>query len=663
MAALTPCAARAIAVGVLSASIGACTAAPSRAPATNASAENPVAASSIEVWEATIPQLQEAMASGRVTSEELVGRYMSRIAAYDQAGPALNTMIRLNPAAAAEARALDQERKSKGPRGPLHGIPIVLKDNYDTQNLPTTAGSISLAGALPAQDAFITAKLRAAGTVLLGKTNLMEFAVGITTLSSLGGQTRNPYDPARYPGGSSGGSAAAVAASLAAVGWGTDTCGSIRVPSAFNALVGLRPTKGITSLRGIVPLSATQDVAGPVARTMKDLAIALDATVGLDSADPAAAAWVARPLPRFVDTLDDAALRGARIGAVKEFFGSSPEEREVSALVRAALTRVQSAGGEVVDISMPGLEAQALSASVIAFEFRENLGAYLNDHANAPVKSLGEILARGLYLSELRADYTMLNTSPGTASPEYKKAMTRRAALQQLLTRTLAEHRLDALVYPTVRREPSLIGDLQTDPNCEASANSGFPALSVPAGFTADGLPIGIELLGAPLSDARLVALGYAWERLASPRLPPNFTPPLVSKAAPPRIPIRVVIAQDSVKAEIDFTFDVVTGALEYIVAITGVPQDEMLAVSLHEPVDGSTDGPVIAALAPPGTLRRVSRIILPVSARASLRQGQLYVSVLIRQHPRGALRGNLTPPSTSTDHSTTAPVAPKGTP
>ena len=659
MAALTWRLARAIGLGVLVGCMGVC----AGAPVTTARADNPAAAPSIEVWEATISQLQEAMASGRATSELLVGRYMNRIAAYDQAGPALNTMIRLNPAAAAEARALDQERKSKGPRGPLHGIPIVLKDNYDTQNLPTTAGSISLAGALPGQDGFITAKLRAAGAVLLGKTNLMEFAVGITTLSSLGGQTRNPYDPARYPGGSSGGSAAAVAASLAAVGWGTDTCGSIRVPSAFNALVGLRPTKGITSLRGIVPLSATQDVAGPVARSMTDLAIALDATVGLDSADPASAAWEARRLPRFVDGLDANALRGARIGAVKQFFGSSPEEKEVSAIVRAALARVQQAGGEVVDISIPGLEAQALSASVIPFEFRENLAAYLHDHPNAPVKSLSEILARGLYLAELRADFTMLNASPGTGSPEYTKAMARRAALQRLLAQTLAEHRLDALVYPTVRREPSLIGDPQDDPNCEPSANSGFPALSVPAGFAADGLPVGMELLGAPLADGRLVALGYAWERLASARRPPHFTPPLVLKAAPPRIPMRVVIAQDAVKAEMDFTFDVVTGALEYTVAITGVPQDEMLAVSLHQPVDGGADGPVIAALAPPGTLRRVGQITLPVSARASLHQGQLYVSLLIRQHPRGALRGNLTPPSGSSDGSTTPPIAPKGTP
>jgi amidase len=604
-----------------------------------------LAAAPFRVWEAPIQQLQAAMAAGRVTSEALVGLYLNRITAYDQQGPVLNTLIRLNPRAASEAAALDQERKRNGPRGPLHGIPIVLKDNYDTRDLPTSAGSISLAGGTANRDAFVTAKLRAAGAVLLGKTNLMEFAVGITTRSSLGGQTRNPYDPARYPGGSSGGTGAAVAASLAAVGWGTDTCGSIRVPAAFNSLVGLRPTKGTTSMHGIVPLSATQDVAAPLARTVTDLAIALDATVGLDSEDPAAAAWAARAMPHFVEALNANALRRVRLGAVKEFFGSGPVELPVSAVVRSALTRMQQAGAEVVDISMPQLEAKALSASVIAFEFRENLAAYLADHPTAPVKSLDEILRRGLYLAELRDDFTLLNTSPGTSSPQYATAMANRDALQALLRQTLTANKLDALVYPTVRREPSLIGDPQTDPNCEPSANSGFPAISVQAGFTPDGLPVGLELLGAPLSDANLLAVGYAWEQLASPRQPPLYTPPLEQRAAPPLVPITVAIVADPVKAEMDFSFDRVTGRLSYTVAIAGLAADEILAVSLHQPVDGATAGPVIAALAPPGRLTHAGHIALPVSARASLHQGQLYVSLLTKQNPRGELRGTLTPP------------------
>ena len=224
---------------------------------------------SIEVFEASIPDLQEAMADGRVTAVQLVEAYLARISAYDQGGPALNSMIRLNPNARAQAAALDEERALRGTRGPLHGIPIILKDNYDTADLPTSGGSIALAGMIPPDDAFQVRKLREAGAVILGKSNLHELAMGITTISSVGGQTRNPYDPSRNPGGSSGGTGAAIAASFAAIGWGSDTCGSIRIPSSHHNLFGLRPTKGLSSIDGIIPLSHTQDVGGPVSLSNK----------------------------------------------------------------------------------------------------------------------------------------------------------------------------------------------------------------------------------------------------------------------------------------------------------------------------------------------------------------------------------------------------------
>ncbi len=210
---------------------------------------------SVEVFEASIPDLQEAMTEGRVTSLELVDAYLSRIGAYDQGGPALNSMVYLNPNARAQAAALDQERAIRGARGPLHGIPIILKDNYDTADLPTSGGSIALAGMIPPDDAFQVRKLREAGAVIIGKSNMHELAAGITTISSVGGQTRNPYDPSRNPGGSSGGTGAAIAASFAAIGWGSDTCGSIRIPASHNNLFGLRPTKGLSSIDGIIPLS------------------------------------------------------------------------------------------------------------------------------------------------------------------------------------------------------------------------------------------------------------------------------------------------------------------------------------------------------------------------------------------------------------------------
>jgi amidase len=253
--------------------------------------------SQIEVAEATIPELQEAMVSGRATSVDITRAYLARIAAYDQAGPRLNSILRINPHALADAERLDAERMTRGSRGPLHGIPVLLKDNYDTFDMPTSAGSLPLAGLVPPDDAFQVRKLREAGAVILGKTNMHELAYGITTIASLGGQTLNPYDPRRNPGGSSGGTGAAIAASFAAIGWGSDTCGSIRIPAAHNNLVGLRPTKGLSSIDGIIPLAHTQDVGGPLARTVTDLAIALDATVGADPDDPATGALAGRPSP------------------------------------------------------------------------------------------------------------------------------------------------------------------------------------------------------------------------------------------------------------------------------------------------------------------------------------------------------------------------------
>lgn len=610
------------------------------------SLQPPAPSTQFAVYEASILHLQHSMETGEVTSEQLVRSYLHRIQAYDQAGPSLNAIIRLNPGALQQAAALDVERRLKGPRGPLHGIPIVLKDSYDTREMPTTAGSISLAGMQPSADAFVTARLRAAGAVLLGKTNMMEFALGITTLSSLGGQTRNPYDPARYPGGSSGGTAAAVSASFAAVGWGTDTCGSIRVPAAFNALFGLRPTKGITSITGIIPLCKSQDVAGALARTVTDLAIALDASVALDPADPASAQWAAQPLPRFVASLDSTALRGARLGVVKEFFGRSLLAKEVSDTVRAAIDRMRNAGAIVTELSLPDLESLALSASTIPFEFRTELNRYLATRANPPVASLSDILSRGLFLSALAGDLATLNTSPDTTSPGYDSAMVNRGTLRRQLLRWLNDNQLDALVYPTVRFEPMLIGNAQDDPNCEPSANSGFPALSVPVGFTKRGLPVGMELLGAPLSDARLLSIGYAWERLANPRRAPLYAPPLYITSAPPPAAVSVIISSESLKATINLVFDAATGRLTYDVSVTGVPADQLLAVSLHQPASLGPDGPVIAALTLPGRPQSHGVTVVPASAREALHTGRLYITVLTAAHPRGTLRAAVPAPA-----------------
>ena len=279
--------------------------------------------SSFDVTEQSVTQLGVAMAEGRVTAVDLVDSYFARIEAYDQQGPNLNAMIVLNPLARQEAAVLDEERASGQIRGPLHGVPVVVKDNYDTSGMPTTAGTIALATSMPPDDATQVKRLRDAGAVILGKTNMHELARGITTIASYGGQTRNPYNPRRNPGGSSGGTGAAVAASFAAFGMGSDTCGSIRIPSAHHALVGLRGTRGLASGDGIIPLSTTQDIGGPLARSIEDLALALDATVGYDPADESTRLSDGHIPDTYTAALNPEGLAQARIGAVRSMFGGT----------------------------------------------------------------------------------------------------------------------------------------------------------------------------------------------------------------------------------------------------------------------------------------------------------------------------------------------------
>ena len=322
-----------------------------------------------EVAEASILELQAAMQAGQVTSAQLVGCTSVESGPTTGRAPRSTRSSRLNPRARAQADSLDAERAAGTVRGPLHGIPVLMKDNYDISWMPTTGSSLALAGLQPPDDAFQVARLREAGAVILGKTNLHELAAGITTISSLGGQTRNPYDPARNPGGSSGGTGAGVAASFAAVGWGTDTCGSIRIPAAVHNLFGLRPTKGLSSIDGILPLSHSQDTGGPLARSVTDLAIALDATVGMDSADPATAILEGRELPNFQDALDAGALDGARIGALDIDEGTAGS---VVRVIRGALEEMEGLGATVVDVSLPdGLLA---NTGLIDYDFKFDLG-------------------------------------------------------------------------------------------------------------------------------------------------------------------------------------------------------------------------------------------------------------------------------------------------
>lgn len=582
-----------------------------------------------EVIEATIPQLQAALKEGKTTSRALVEAYLARIAAYDAKGPRLNSIIMINPNALKEAEKLDAERARGNLRGSLHGIPIIVKDNYDTTDMPTTAGSVALAGFVPPDDAFQVRKLREAGAIIIAKSNMHELASGITTISSFGGQTRNPYDPERNPGGSSGGTGAAIAASFAAAGMGSDTCGSIRIPSSHNNLVGLRPTKGLSSIDGIIPLSVTQDVGGPLARTVTDLAIVLDATIGEDSGDPATKLKPGQLRPKFVDALDGNALHGARLGVLTAYFGDAPEDQEVARIIRAALDEMKKTGATVVDVAIPELAEAVRSSSVIDLEFKEDLANYLTKRSTSPVKSLGEILQKGLYNVSLDGSFRRRDATKGRDSDDYRTALSKRAATQELILKLLDDSNLDALVYPTMKRKPAKIGEGQAGSNCQLSATLGYPAISVPAGFTDDGLPLGIELLGRPLADARLVALAYSYEREFPHRRAPAITPALNGKPAP--TPVTFEGKAGSVAAK--FVLDPATNNLSYTITLTNLKWADVLYMTLHRAASGKS-GPEIGLLN-----GRAGAWPLSNTDRHELEAGNLYLNVGTRGLPNGEFR------------------------
>lgn len=594
-------------------------------------------AAQIAVTEAMIPELQEAMESGRATSVDITSAYLARIAAYDRAGPRLNAILRLNPHALADAERLDAERATRGPRGPLHGIPVLLKDNYDTFDMPTSAGSLPLAGLVPPDDAFQVRKLREAGAVILGKTNMHELAYGITTIASLGGQTLNPYDPTRNPGGSSGGTGAAIAASFAAVGWGSDTCGSIRIPASHNNLVGLRPTKGLSSIDGIIPLAHTQDVGGPLARTVTDLAIALDATVGPDPADPATRAVEGRALASFLGALDGRGLGGMRLGILEALFGDAPEDAAVAGVVRDALERMVQLGADTMTVEIPDFQQLIAGSSVIQHEFKWDLQDYLASVPDAPVRGLEEMLALGLNHEALIPILERSTAPPARDTEAYRDALAKREPLRDAVVAALAAHDLDALVYPTIRTVPNPIGVAQRGSNCQLSATTGLPAISFPAGWS-DGLPVGVELLGRPLADAELVAIAYAFEQASELRRTPGTTPPL-DAGAPPE-PRRATVraggsGPDAAQVVALLEYDPVAGTLSWDVRITGVATSDVYAVALrHAPGD---DRPaVVARLTGPGVTGESGTLALDEEMRARLESGALELVLVTRDAPEG---------------------------
>ena len=595
-----------------------------------------------DVVERPILELQAAMTSGEITSRELVSLYLARIAAYDRQGPRLHAMVALNPRALEQADALDRERAGGRVRGPLHGIPIVVKDNYETVEMPTSAGSIALGSFQTATDAYQVQRLRDAGAVIVGKTNMHELASGITNMSSLLGPTRNPYDLRRNPGGSSGGTGAAIAASFAAAGMGSDTCGSIRIPAAHHALVGLRGTRGLASNRGIVPLSHTQDIGGPIARTLTDLAIMLDATVGPNPDDPESARGKGHLPKSFRDALTPGGLKGARIGVLTALVGSSPDDTEVGDVVRKALDEMRlTYGAQLVDITVPGLDELLRDSGVIAHEFKFDLAEYLAAHPNAPVTSLDDIMTLGLYDDSMERVLTTRNEVKERNSEAYRKAMAKRDALRAAVLGAMDAGRVVALAYPTIRRKPAAIGDPQPGTNCALSANSGLPALSVNAGITEDGLPVGVELLGREWSESALMRLAYDWER-RRPRFAPSTTPPLVSGRAPQP----TTWEQKAEHLTGRFTFDPLTNELTYDLVVDGLAPEDVRLVALHrgsiETANTEKRRGIIARLVEPGSLTGQGRVTLRYPFHAELTRGELFLHLYTREPSLRAARVRL---------------------
>jgi amidase len=584
-----------------------------------------------DVTDRSIEALQSAMQAGEVTSRQLVDLYLARITAYDQHGPSLNSIVSINPLAHDAAAALDSERSAKGPRGPLHGIPVIVKDNYETIEMPTSAGSIALATFHPLRDAFQVQRLKAAGAVILAKTNMHELASGITTVGSRFGQTKNPYDLDRNPGGSSGGTGAAVAASFAAAGMGSDTCGSIRNPASHSNLVGLRGTQGLSSRAGIVPLSSTQDIGGPIARSIGDLAIMLDATVGVDPADPSTASAAGRIPRSYRAGLVADSLKGARLGAVRTLFGNAIEDEEVSAIVLGTLSELKKAGAEVTDVVIPGLEDLLRDSSMINSDFKFDFAEYLVKSEDPPVKSLAEILERGLFHAALESQFRTRNAVEQRESETSRRARVKRMAIRQAVEAVLAEHRLTALVYPTLRRKPARIGDLQRFGNCQLSAHSGLPALAVPAGFSADGLPVGMDLLGSAFTEQDLLTVGYSIEQTLRLRRRPFSTPALVN-GKPPELRTETILLSDSDRVIVDLTYDETVSQLRYALRGDATAIARISAIWLHS---GTAEKPGAArhqlfreGQSPGGTLA------LSYVDRQEIAQGRLLARVFQRARP-----------------------------
>jgi amidase len=503
-----------------------------------------------ELDEITIDGLQKAFQSGQYSSHAVTEKYLARIAEIDKAGPTINAVIELNPDALQIADALDQERKSKGPRGPLHGIPVLIKDNIDTSDrMQTTAGSLALAGSPAPADAFVAAQLRRAGAVILGKTNLSEWANirsshSTSGWSARGGLTRNPYALDRNPCGSSSGTGAAVSANLCVAGLGTETDGSVVCPASANGLAGLKPTVGLVSRSGIVPISHSQDTAGPMARTVRDVAILLSAVAGADPRDSATADSRGKLFPDYTKFLDPAGLKGVRLGVVRKYCGFNDA---VDQLMDTLISEMKRAGAEIVDpADIPTIgKFDESELTVFYYELKADLAAYLARRDSYSVKSLKDViefneLNRGREMPYFGQDIFLKSEQKGPlSSKEYLDAL----ALNQKLSRAegidfiMDKFKLDALVAPTAG--PAWItdlinGDHAAGGSSSAAAVAGYPNINVTGGYLW-GLPVGVSFFGRAWSEPTLLKIAYSFEQLTKARQKPRFLPTIDEDYSPPK--------------------------------------------------------------------------------------------------------------------------------
>jgi amidase len=485
--------------------------------------------------EATIASIHAALAAGQLTCVQLTRLYLDRIAAYDMQGPALHAIITLNPNAMEIAAEMDRGyRANPGSAGALHCIPTVLKDNFNTFDLPTSGGNVSMKKSMPPADAFTVARIRKAGVLILAKTNLQEFARGGMSISSLGGQVHNPYDLSRTPGGSSGGTGAAVAANFAVLGTGSDTGQSIRSPASANNLVGIRPTRGLVSRGGVIPKSLTQDEVGPIARTVTDAALLLDVMAGYDPADPITAFGKGRIPASYTQLMSADALKGARIGIMTNLFGTAERHAEVNKVMEGVIARMAGLGATMVRFDVPEYDALESTVSTSQFEARTVMDRYFTALGpSAPIKSFAELLATktSAVQKTLEAEFAVVD---GMSSQAYKDRTLNRDKLRLAVAKKIADHDLDAILYPLqkILVVPVTAQD-QLERNGTLSNGTGFPAVTFPGGFSSPtssaplGVPVGAELLGLDYTEPKLLGYAYAFEQASGLRKLPKSTPPL----------------------------------------------------------------------------------------------------------------------------------------